>query len=224
MANKKLILLYIENNLKCRKTNAEFMRANGINVIETDTTKNANELFLKNNVDFIMIDLNLHQQNRMDFIRFLRQKDISVPIIITACEANKEILLDAINLDTTRYLIKPFDYDTLQEALQAASLKILNTSTLKMTELYEGFQYDPVNKCVIQPDGTSKSLTKKEYLLIELLLKNKQKTIPYEVIEAYVWGEEIASIDALRTLVYNIRKKTYPKFLINNSGIGYKID
>ncbi|WP_294871057.1 helix-turn-helix domain-containing protein, partial [Sulfuricurvum sp. RIFCSPLOWO2_12_FULL_43_24] len=71
---------------------------------------------------------------------------------------------------------------------------------------------------------SSAQLSKKEYLLIELLLNKKQLIIPYDVIESLVWQDGLMSMDALRTLVRGIRKKSYPNIISNVNGIGYKID
>lgn len=202
------------------------MHENGLNVLETDTTAAANELIHHNTIDLILIDLNLHKKNRMDFIRFLRYKDIVAPIIITADDSDKEILLDAINLDTTRYLIKPLKKDELLNALKIATKKLLPPlpAILVENELHDGYSYDPINKSVIRPDGTDIRLSKKEYLLLEMFIKNKGRIVSYEELEHAVWGDEIMSMDALRTLVRNMRKKTYPHLLANYSSMGYKLD
>jgi two-component system, OmpR family, response regulator VanR len=223
---KNLTILYIEDNFESRKSNVAIMHQNGLNVLEADNTAIANELFKDHKIDLILMDLNLHKKYRMDFLRFLRSKDILAPIIITADDSDKEVLLDAINLDTTRYLIKPLKKDELLNALKIATKKLLAPLPLILLEndLHEGFSYDPINKSVIDPDGADIQLSKKEYLLLELLLKNKQKIVSYEEIERTVWGEDIMSIDALRTLVRAVRKKTYPRLLTNYSGIGYKLD
>jgi DNA-binding response OmpR family regulator len=90
--------------------------------------------------------------------------------------------------------------------------------------LHDGFSYDPINKTINHPDKTPIQLSKKEYTLLEILLSKKKLIIPYEVIETLVWQDTLMSMDALRTLVRGIRKKTYPHIISNVNGIGYKID
>ena len=202
------------------------MQGLGLNVLEADTTIIANELFRDHKIDVILIDLDLHQFDRMNFIRFLRFKDIEAPIIITAEDSNKDILLDAINLDTTRFLLKPLKKDELLNALKIAIHKLLPPPPplLVNNDLGHGFNYDPFNKTILRPDGTVVQLSKKEYLFIELMIHNKQHITSYELIERTLWVESSMSINALRTLVRGIRKKTYPTIITNHSGIGYKID
>jgi len=221
-----LTILYIEGDPQCREENALLMRQSGLNVLETDNLEETNEFFRQNKIDIILIDLNMHQKERMTFLQFLRYKDIIAPIIITADDSNKEILLEAINLDTTRFLIKPLKKNELLNAIKIAINKLLPPlpAILINNELHHGFSYDPINKCIISPIGEPIQLSKKEYFLLELLLKNKRQIIPFDEIERVVWEDSSMSIDALRTLVGTIRKKTYPDIITNYSGIGYKMD
>lgn len=217
-------LLYIDGDIDTREINTALIRSNGMKVIETDSTVTARDLFQNNKVDFILVDLNLHAKNRMDFIRFLRENEVMVPIIISANESNNELLLEAINLDTSHYLIKPFDSSELLDALKYAAKKLMFSTVLTFTDLNNGFSYDTINKVVNKPDGTAVSLTRKEYLLLEFLLNNNGSFISYDTIENNVWKDEVMSIDALRTLIRSIRKKTYPDLIINHSSLGYKVE
>lgn len=221
---RNLTLLYIESDPKIREQHAQFIRGNGLKVLESDNAKKACDLFRTQKVDMIVIDLQLSNENGLDFIRCLRQKDILTPVIITSTQTDQDILLDAINLNTTRYLKKPIKNHDLIDAIQLSVKKILNCHASTYTMLHDGFSYDPINKSVNHPNGSFVQLSKKEYLLIELLLNKKQLIIPYDVIESLVWQDGLMSMDALRTLVRGIRKKSYPNLISNVNGIGYKID
>ena len=99
-----------------------------------------------------------------------------------------------------------------------------NFRTLAYTPLQNGFSYDPVNKAINNPDGTVSQLSRKKYLFIELLLKNKKHIVPYDIIKSLVWEGSIMSIDALRSLVREIRKYSYLGIVSNFNGIGYQIN
>lgn len=217
-------LLYIESDPKVREKNSHFIRENGLKVLETDNSTKACELFRTQPVDMILIDLQLSNENGLDFVRCLRERDVLTPVIITTTHTSKEILFDAINLNTTRYLEKPLENNDLLDALQLGVKKILNCRASAYTVLEQGFSYDPINKTINRPDETSTQLSKKEFLLLELLLNKKRLIVPYDVIESIVWQETLMSMDALRTLVRGIRKKTYSNIISNVNGIGYKIN
>lgn len=219
-----LTVLCIHQDNDLRQKSTELMRENGLRVFGTDNTTQGCDLFRQHGVDIVMIDLELPEQSGLNFIRCLRDKDVLTPVIITTDHTDRETLFEAINLDITRYLIKPCKDEDILDALQMAIKKAINCHPLTFSHLKDGFTYDPINKSVTKPDKTTVQLSKKEYLLIELLLKNKYHIVPYDAIEMLVRQESIMTMDALRTLIRGIRKKTYPHIIANHNGIGYKIN
>lgn len=217
-------LLYIESDSELREKNSHFIRENGLKVLETNNSIKGCDLFRTQKVDMILIDLQLNNENGLDFVRCLRQKDVLTPVIMTTAYSNQEMLFDAINLNTTRYLHKPLKNNDLLDALHIGVKTILNCRSSTYTVLEEGFSYDPINKTINHTDGRLIQLSKKEYLLLEFLLNKKRLIVPYSAIESVVWQEGLMSMDALRTLVRGIRKKSYPNIISNVNGIGYKID
>lgn len=221
---QNLTALYLEHDPEVRKRGALLMRDNGLRVLESDNTAKGCDLFRMNEIDVVVVDLELPEKSGLDFIHCLREKEILTPVIITTDHTDQETLLEAINLDITRYLIKPCKECELLEALEIAIKKAVNCHPVAFSRLHNGFSYDPINKTVNNPDGTVSQLAKKEYILIELLLKNKHQIVPYDLIEMLVWEGSMMSMDALRTLVRAIRKKTYTDIISNQNGIGYKMD
>ena len=71
-------------------------------------------------------------------------------------------------------------------------------------------------------------LSKKEYQLLELLMRNRKQILTREQIIDYVWGFEAdVSDNALDALVKLVRKKiddkNQPSFIQNVRGVGYKV-
>ena len=222
--SSKLTVLYIENDVELRDKYTNLMHSNGLNVLKTDNMATGYDLFRTHKVDIILVDLDLPNHDGLEFIRFLRDKEIQTPAIVATTSTDKNVLLEAINLEITRYLVKPFSNSELLESLRIAKKKLSNILFTTVTPLHDEFSYDLINKSINNPNGESIQLSKKEYLLIELLLKNKRQLIPYEEIEQIIWQDNPMSIDALRTLVRGIRKKTYTHIITNQNGVGYKID
>lgn len=223
---KNITVLYIESDRVCRNENSALMRELGLNVLEAENLESTNELLRHSKIDLILIDIDLHQQEGITFIQFLRYKDIIAPVIITADSVEKETLLDAINLDTSRFLIKPLKKDELINAVKIAVKKMFPPlpETILYADLGHGYAYDPINKSISSPDLQWIRLTKKEYLLLELLMKRKNQIVVFDEIEDVVWSDGSMGIDSLRTLVRAIRKKSYPEIISNYSGIGYKLN
>ncbi len=64
---------------------------------------------------------------------------------------------------------------------------------------------------------------KKEILFLDFLIKNHDSSLNYEEININVWDGSMTN-DSLRSLVKELRKKTYKELIKNVSGIGYRID
>lgn len=220
---ENVVILYVDSNPKIRKQHTLFMRENALKVLEAETLFQAHTLYQKYRVDIIVLDIILPDENGLEFIRHLRNQDLLTPVVITTSVSDETSLLDAINLNITRYLIKPFPKDDLIDVLKFIIKKLLVCHPITINDLHEGYYYDPLNKAICHFDGTIATLSTKEYRLIELLLSNREKTIPYSIIESTLWQGLDMSMDALRTLVRGIRKKSYPSIISNQNGIGYKI-
>ena len=221
---QNLTLLYIDTDIQTRENNAVILRNNGLRVFTTNNTSRAYDLNQTHKIDLMIIAFPLDDEDGLDFIRHLRQMGIDIPIIITTVNPDKDMLIEAINLDVCHYLIQPFEERTLLNAISITAKKLLSVHGVTFIKLHHGFSYDLFNKSINRPDGSVIDLSKKEYNLLELLLDNKRKIIPYETIESIIWHNSSMSIDAVRTLVRAIRKKTYKDIIINNNAIGYKID
>lgn len=220
---ENVVVLYVDSNLKIRKQHTLFMRENGLKVLEAEDIVQAHSLYQKHKVDIIVMDIIFPNENGLELIRHLRNQEFLTPVIITTSVSDQNSLLDAINLNITRYLIKPFLKDELIDVLKFIIKKLLVCHTVNFSNLHEGYYYDALNKAICHFDGAVATLSTKEYRLIELLLSNREKTIPYSVIETTLWQGLDMSMDALRTLVRGIRKKSYPSIISNQNGIGYKI-
>lgn len=221
--SKVITVLYVESDLDIQTETSNILRKNGMRVLSTDTSLNAYDIFRSNKIDIIIIDCKTRQDNGLEFIRHLRQKKLYNPVILTTADTDEQLLFEAINLDISRCIHKPYTKDELIEALKIAAKKVLLCHPMSPNDLDEGFIYDPINKSIIKPDGRTVQLSKKEYLLIELLLNSRGQIISYSTIESNVWENKDMSMDALRTLVSGIRKKSYTNIILNHNGTGYKI-
>ncbi len=60
-------------------------------------------------------------------------------------------------------------------------------------------------------------------MFIELLISNQNRVVTYEELQEYVWGDDVMTDSALRSLVRNLRKKLPTDVIFNLSGVGYRL-
>jgi two-component system, OmpR family, response regulator VanR len=238
---KDLNILYIEDDEVISFNFVSILTRLGAKVKHVTTYQEATQSFDLgyNDFDLIITDVRLPDSDTgLDFARFVRAFDKNKIIVVTSAYAETDYLLDAIEYDIDKYFIKPFKESLFFEYLDETGKKIKekreakNNSNSKtssnnandMVELQDGYFYSYTAKCFIK-DGDEITLTSQEITLIELLIANISKIVTYEEIQDHFKqknGKPI-SIDTLRTVAKNIRKKTTHSIMNTLSNIGYKI-
>ena len=171
--------------------------------------------------DIIMTDLKMPNMDGFELIKELGKRACSSYTIIVSAHTDTELLLEAINKGVNRYLIKPITEDELFEAFNAYFEK-LDKSIPQSVELESNIYFD-LNKNQMIIDNEELHLNKKETQFMKLLCSDINKTFSYEEIEYQVWGSDSMSLSAIRSVVRDLRKKIGQDYIINISGVGYRL-
>ena len=144
-------------------------------------------------------------------------------MLIFQITENKEIdiLIEAIKLNLTDYLIKPIDINKLIHALNLSAKNILNSGEIR-TMIKNDLYYNYVEKTITTLDKEL-ILTKNEARLLELFLINKNKFLTNDEIIKYIWSENEISSSAFKSLINRLSKKIGKDVISNSFGMGYGI-
>lgn len=190
-------------------------------VWHAETIKQAHELMRIHNIDIIITDVHLKNENGLDFIKEIRQKNDKIPIVVLSAYKDETTLLKAIPLGLTSYLIKPVNYAQLVETFEKCIHKIISSED-HLTNLPNGFTYSIKEKIVLK--GTNRfKLNKREINFIELVYKNKKQLITKEMIQHNVWEDEDMSDSALYNFIMRIRHRFGKDFIHTVSNLGYRL-
>ena len=171
--------------------------------------------------DIIMTDLKMPNMGGFELLSELKKRASSSYFIIVSAHTDTELLIEAINKGVHRYLIKPITEDELFEAFNAYFEKI-DKILPQSVQLETNMHFD-LNKNQIILEGEELHLNKKETLLMKLLCSDINKSFSYEEIEYQVWGSDSMSLSAIRSVVRDLRKKIGQDYIINISGLGYRL-
>ncbi|HHD79249.1 MAG TPA: response regulator transcription factor [Epsilonproteobacteria bacterium] len=219
-AFSNLTLLYVEDDDIIRQNAVEYLCESFKEVYQAVDGKEALEHYEALKPDIIMSDIEMPRLSGLEMARKIRKKDKTIPIIITTAFTDTEYMLQAVELQLIKYIVKPINSKKLSNALNLLMehLNINNIVTLDKEKCY-----DTLNKCfMINNDIVT--LTKKELQLLDLLAKNHHRVVTYEEIESHIWYDDYMSMDALRSLVRTLRKKLQGEYLENVSGFGYRLN
>lgn len=220
-ALKSLTLLYAEDDALIRQNAIEYLSRYCDHLYEAGDGEEALQKYREETPDIIITDIQMPKLNGLDFASRVRQHDKKTPIIITTAYTDTSYLLQAVELQLIKYIVKPITAEKMQEALHLA-LESLSDDYETLVALDNHTRYDTLNKTLFIHD-TSIKLTHNELLFFDFLVKHRQRTITYEEIEHLIWAYEGMSMDALRSLVRGLRRKLEGDFIENLSGVGYRL-
>ncbi|MEA2073429.1 MAG: response regulator transcription factor [Campylobacterota bacterium] len=228
MSNKESIydLLYVEDESEVRKNYVEYLERFFGNIYEASDAKEALKLYKSKKPAILIIDINLSGESGIDFLRKVRLHDRSTKAIMLTANSDVETLINATELQLTKYLVKPVSRSDLKDAINLAKEDILKYSTHsnKITNLKESFYWDNENSKLMSQDKEI-VLTKKEIELLSLLFSNTNKIFSADDIIFELWYDaEEPKGNALKTLIKGLRKKLPKDSIKNVFAVGYKLE
>ena len=218
---KQLDVLFISEVDSSYKKIENILRLFFKEVLNTNSLVYANEIYEKSFPSILIIDINLKDSTGLTFIKELRKKNKSMPVIIITENKETDILIEAIKLNLIDYLLKPVDINKLIHALNLSAKNILNSGEIK-TIIKNDVIYNYVDKSITILDK-KQSLTKNESRLLELFLINKNKFVKNEDIIKQIWSDKEVSSSAFKSLINRLSNKIGKDTISNSFGIGYGI-
>lgn len=175
--------------------------------------------------DLILLDLHLKDGYRGIDIATEKEVFNKVAIIYITSDTDSQTLKTLQATNPKSYLSKPLKEEELEFHVSSV---LKHIDKRKLIPLGYNFSYDLEKEILFfknEPCPQKEQPTKKERVLLELLIHEKGKFITSERLESIIWANKpTSSTSSLRTLVLNLRKKLNPKMIVNTPYDGYKLD
>ena len=172
--------------------------------------------------DIIILDLLLPKLSGMDVCKKLRAEAIHVPILMLTALGETSNKVEGLNSGADDYLVKPFAFEELLARVRALARRPeqIKSSKLKVKNL----ELDP-NTFEVKKEGKSIELSRKEFALLEYLMRNSGKVVSKENIIAHVWDYEADILpNTVEVFIGYLRNKIGGDTIKTIRGFGYKID
>ncbi|MFY9074883.1 response regulator transcription factor [Malaciobacter mytili] len=218
---KGLTILYAEDEVGIRENIADSLSYYVKEVFQASNGKEALELYEEKNPDIILSDIHMPIINGIEFVKKIRQTNREIPIVMITAHTDKKYLLEAVELHMEKYIVKPIEFEVLFEVLEKC-VEILTINKKIFLKVNKNYSYD-YDKKELKYKDEALILNKKEMLFFEVLIANQNRVVTYEELQDKVWGDDIMTDSALRSLVRNLRKKLPTDLIFNLSGVGYKL-
>ncbi|AXH09949.1 DNA-binding response regulator [Malaciobacter halophilus] len=220
-ALKHIKILYVDDKKREEEYVVSELKSYCNNFIETDCCINAIEIYKEEKPEIVIYNVSFPEVSNEEFIKQIRSVNEKAQVIIATDNLDKKKLYDAINLHLIKYLIYPFNLNTLLDSLKDC-VRTLDSNSSNVIKLSETLTYDKFNKALFKK-GELISLSSKEVMFFDVLVKNKDRAVCYEEFNQIIWEGEMTK-DALRSIVKDLRRKIEKTIIKNVSGIGYRID
>jgi DNA-binding response OmpR family regulator len=199
--------------------------------------------------NIIIIDIAL--QSTHDGIELANyiNKHVHLPFIFLTSHSDNSVIDMAKKSSPYGYIVKPFSPINLHTAIQVAleKFELENQKNKNIDELtsnkdslekllynkkmsnepivpFGGDYHLDISVCETFYKNGKIKLTKKENAFIRLLVSQLGVVVSFDQAVNYVWGDEGASENSVRTLVWRLRSKLPTELIKNASGIGYYIE
>lgn len=121
----KFNVLYLEDDKSLLTHTKDILDDFVANVYAANTSEEAHDILEKKKVDVIISDILLENENGIDFLRDIQEKEIFIPTVLTTAHTDTKYLLDAIKLKVENYIVKPINIKELLNTLHDILLPIV---------------------------------------------------------------------------------------------------
>ena len=227
MTESKAAILLIEDEAHIRSFLRISLEAHGYKVLEARTGEDGLSLAGQHQPQLVIVDLGLPDMDGKDVIERLREWS-KLPILVLSVRGDEKEKVGALDIGANDYVTKPAAISELMARVRV----LLRTREPDDSEsaVYErnGLRID-LSRREVHRDGVPVHLTRKEYQLLRLLVRNVGRVTTHQHVLREVWGPRFTSeTHYLRVLVSALRQKlgddpADPHYIVTEQGVGYRL-
>ncbi|WP_294962395.1 response regulator transcription factor [Sulfurimonas sp.] len=207
-------ILLLEDNKKLNTTIVKRLQIKGYKVDGFIDGKEAYDA-ITDGYNCFVLDINVPKIDGIQILKKIRESYKEVPVIIISATVELDIIRESYDFGCNDYLKKPFFIDELEIKIQ----RLCKVSNEKIN--FDSDCCFDYKDSIVTISNEDVRLTKKERLLLNLLLINKNQVVTYEAIENYVWEGSFVSLESIRSLVRRLRKILINDYIQTAVDTGY---
>ena len=196
-------ILLIEDNPHIMEINYEALIMEEYHVLRAFDCKQGLDALKNYKVDLIILDVMLPDGDGFDLCKKIKE-DYDVPILFLSALGENHQIIDALRAGGDDYVTKPYDLGVLLARVEA---RLRSSHGVDRFVLRDGLKLDTVSMMAYY-QGKDLYLTKKEFSILLLLVKNPRGTMSKEELYRIVWGAPLGNkTNALYTAVSRLNNK-----------------
>ncbi len=220
-------ILIVEDESKIANSLKKGLEQEGFAVDTAFDGLSGYDLALTEPYDAIILDLMLPKMDGMELCSRIREEDVTTPVLMLTAKDTLNDKVQGLNTGADDYLTKPFAFEELLARTRALLRRPSDSTTdiLKTADLIVDVQNHLVKR-----EEDEISLSKKEFALLEYLLRNKGRVVTKNQIIQHVWNFDADILpNTVEVYIGYLRDKLEkqfpekPKLIKTVRGFGYKL-
>ncbi len=172
------------------------------------------EMASVNQYDLLVLDVMLPGQSGFDVLDNLKRFNVQVPVIIISALSNSERVIEGLDKGAIDYIKKPFDFGEFLARIRR------HYTYYRVGDL----EMDLISRKVLLQKNEL-MLTKREFMLLELLIMNCNRVLSKTEIAEKVWEVNFdMSSNVIEVHLSQLRKKLSESIIRTKVGMGYYIE
>jgi DNA-binding response OmpR family regulator len=216
-------LLLLEDDASVGAAAKSGLSQNGLVCDWVRSAAEFNAAMVNHSFDCILLDLTLPDGNGGKLLEAVRRRGDATPVIVVTAQWQGESSVALLDSGADDYIVKPYDIDNLMARVRAV-MRRARSGDKQLNSLTHGPLVLHVDGRVATWHGELVPLTKKEYWLLEALMRQRNRVLSRTQIEdaLYGWGEETES-NTIEVYIHHLRKKFCNELITTVRGLGYQM-
>ena len=223
-------ILIVEDEASIAEVVSAYAKREGYETVVAGDGLEALEIFERDDIDLVILDLMLPKLNGEKVCRRIREKSSSLPIIMLTAKSSESDVVEGLDAGANDYVSKPFSPRVLMARIRAQLRPKEIRDNIASGSCADGrIEIDP-ERVEIRKDGTPIPVTKSEFLIFSTLVSKPIRTWSREEIIRTALGDDYDGFDrTIDTYIKNLRKKLAEPGHENGwiktvYGFGYRFD
>ena len=230
MSQKSSILL-VEDEESLHETLKLNLEMEGYEVTSAFDGIAAMKSFRAEYFDLVILDIMLPEMDGISVMESIRVSNVEVPVLMLSARNSSNDKILGLKKGADDYMTKPFNLEELLlrvDKLIVKNKKLQDVSYIGDTYSFGGHMVDFKAQGATLANGQRIELSKKEAMLLKLLLEHKNEVVTREKILQTVWGYNVyPTTRTIDNFILNFRKyfesdSRNPKFFHSVRGVGYR--
>jgi two-component system, OmpR family, alkaline phosphatase synthesis response regulator PhoP len=231
MSTRKTSILLVEDEENLHEALKMNLELEGYDVTSAYDGTGALKTLQSEYFDLIVMDVMLPEMDGISVTETIRLNNNEVPILILSAKNSSADRVLGLKKGADDYLTKPFNLEELLLRVQKLidkNKKLQDKDSIGDIYSFGNNTIDFKAQEAIKNTGEKIQLSKKESMLLKLLIENKNEVVPREKILQAVWGYNVyPTTRTIDNFILNFRKyfeedSRNPKYFHSVRGVGYK--